>query len=63
MMTSSQVPHREVPYYYDERGEIIRNKDSAEMRGELKIDHELISQLENKVRHHHDEHEMEERTF
>ncbi|PRP81860.1 Rh type B glycoprotein [Planoprotostelium fungivorum] len=46
---SWEVPHREVPYYYDERGEIIRNKDSAEMRGELKIDHELISQLENKV--------------
>lgn len=23
------------------------------MRGELKIDHELINQLENKVRHHH----------
>lgn len=44
-----EVPHREVPYYFDERGEIVRNKDNAEMRGELALDHQIISKLETQV--------------
>eukprot|EP01117_Protostelium_nocturnum_P013044 TRINITY_DN4839_c0_g1_i1.p1 TRINITY_DN4839_c0_g1~~TRINITY_DN4839_c0_g1_i1.p1 ORF type:complete len:795 (-),score=289.99 TRINITY_DN4839_c0_g1_i1:45-2387(-) len=42
-----EVPHREIPYYFDHRGEIIRNKDNEDLPAQ--VDEKLIKKLEDKI--------------